>query len=104
MRLPVVLSFIAFVYSFAEQAPVIGVYTQDSSSHPGKTYIWSVGPRYLQAAGAQVVPIFYKSSQAELISILQQVNGVLFPGGNITIDITKNLWSQNADFIFKYAM
>jgi hypothetical protein len=38
------------------------VYTQDSGDFPGKTYIWSVGPRYLEVAGAKVVPIFYKST------------------------------------------
>lgn len=104
MKLLFILSSLILASSLPTQAPIIGIYTQDSSTFQGKTFIRSGGVKYLQTAGAQVVPIFYKSSQEELVDILSQLNGVLFPGGNITIDVDKNLWSRNADFIFKYAI
>ncbi len=33
-------------------------------------------------SGAQVVPIFSYSTQADLLTILPKINGVLFPGGD----------------------
>jgi len=33
-------------------------------------------------AGAQVVPIFSFSSQADVAALLPKLNGVLFPGGD----------------------
>lgn len=78
------------------------MYTQDSKAYPGKTYISTVEIKYLEMAGAKVIPILYKSTQAELTNVLNQINGVLFPGGNTTININ-NSWTQNADFILKYA-
>ena len=50
------------VVSISIDIPAIGVYTQDSHDYPNNTYIWLSGPRYLELAGAQVVPLFYKSS------------------------------------------
>lgn len=54
-------------------------------------------------SGAQVVPIFAFSNTSYLDNILSKVNGVLFTGGGTYINIG-NRWTQNADYIVKYAI
>lgn len=82
------------------QTPIIGIYTQDATNN--LTYIAASYVKYLEMSGAQVVPLFYKSSQAVLNKTLQQINGVLFPGGDQAINI-KNNWTKNAEFILEFA-
>lgn len=53
-------------------------------------------------AGAQVLPLYYHYSQAQLDNILSKINGVFFPGGEMPID-RDNQWTANIDYIFKYA-
>ena len=101
----VLLCLLAASLSLPLQTPVIGIYTQDASDNSSihTTYIASSYVKYLQMGGAQVVPIFYKSSQAELKLLLSQINGVLFPGGGMEFNIN-NTFTKNADFILKYAI
>ena len=54
-------------------------------------------------SGAQVVPLFAFSNTSDLDSMLSKINGVLFTGGGIDIDI-RNKWTQNADRVLKYAI
>lgn len=54
-------------------------------------------------SGAQVVPIYAFSTQAQIAAILPKINGVLFPGGDESIDFTQR-WTQNAQFILEWAM
>ena len=49
-----------------------------------------------------MVPIFYSSSEAELATLLPQINGVLFPGGEMPIDVS-NKWTKNIAFILEWA-
>jgi gamma-glutamyl hydrolase len=37
--------------------------------------------KFLEAAGARVIPILYDEPMASLINKLERVNGILFPGG-----------------------
>lgn len=53
-------------------------------------------------SGAQVVPIYSFSTTAQVLSLLGKINGVLFPGGVMDLNI-KNLWTQNAEAILNYA-
>ena len=60
--------------------------------------------KYIQMSGAQVVPIFaYTKNASYFDNLLPKLNGVLFPGGAVSIDIN-NLWTKNADYILKYAI
>jgi hypothetical protein len=54
-------------------------------------------------SGAQVVPIYAFSTQDEIAAILPKINGVLFPGGDESIDLTQR-WTQNTKFIVEWAM
>ncbi len=85
--------------AFCTQTPIIGIYTQDRSGN--HTYIAASYIKFVEMAGGQVVPIFYKSTEAELKTLLSQINGVLFPGGGMSLDI-KNKFTHNADIILKY--
>lgn len=69
------------------QQPVIGIYTQDAEDitstgnvDPFYTYIASSYVKNLEMAGAQVIPLFYHYSYAQLDNILGKINGVFFPG------------------------
>lgn len=87
-----------------EQTPVIGIYTQDADypGHESQTYISASYIKIIEAAGGQVIPIFYTSSEAELAELLPQINGVLFPGGEMPIDIN-NKWTKNVAYILEWA-
>jgi gamma-glutamyl hydrolase len=74
------------------QTPVIGIYTEyipksivfeDYSMYVISSYV-----KNLEMAGAQVVPIFYNYPIEQLKDILSKVNGVFFPGGEASIDIS----------------
>lgn len=68
IRTLVVGLVIAVALCAQPQTPVIGIYTQDSPYTPGvkDTYIAASYVKYLEMSGAQVVPLFYNSSQAKL--------------------------------------
>ena len=105
MRSVLVLVLLALSQAGIRQTPIIGVYTQDSD-YPGfenQTYIASSYIKILESAGAQVVPVFYTNTEQQLAALLPQLNGMLFPGGEMPIDI-KNTWTSNIAFILNWAM
>lgn len=56
-------------------------------------------------SGAQVVPLYAFSEQADLQIALRKVNGVLFTGGAGEEQIHKdNRWVKNAYFIVQFAI
>ena len=44
------------------QTPIIGIYTQTYNDLPNETYIVASYVKYIEMAGAQVIPIFYHYS------------------------------------------
>ncbi len=94
-----------------KQTPVIGIYTQSGGDEPKdnlqageiQSYIAASYVKYLQMAGAQVVPIFAYKDKSYFDELLPQINGVLFPGGTQEFSMN-NTWTKNADYILKYAM
>jgi len=71
--------------------PIIGVMTQPSSADLikyGRSYIAASYVKYLEMAGAQVVPVFYNSTEAELKQLFGWLNGILLPGGGSSLDNT----------------
>ena len=112
-----VLTALAVKCTLPPQTPVIGIFTlPDSGDEPtldepypnpnaagNYSYIAASYVKFVQMSGAQVVPIFAFSNTSYLDSILSKVNGVLFTGGGTYINIG-NRWTQNADYIVKYAI
>jgi len=70
--------------------PIVGVVTQptDSLSNLGSSYIAASYVKYIEAAGARVVPIFHNSTFEELEHMFQSVNAIFFPGGGADLDDT----------------
>jgi len=66
--------------------PIIGVFTQPSSSTEGNCngkclYLAASYVKYLEAAGARVVPVNYYATNAEIDNLVGSLNGFFFPGG-----------------------
>jgi len=66
--------------------PIIGVFTQPSTSTAGTCggnclYLAASYVKYIEAAGARVVPVNYYANTTELDAIFESVNGFFFPGG-----------------------
>jgi gamma-glutamyl hydrolase len=69
----------------------------------GKYYIAASYVKYIESAGGRVVPILYDSPQSELLTLFNQVNGVLFPGGAADIAVNSPLYNT-AKYIVNLAM
>jgi len=71
--------------------PVIGILTQPSKyTNPQgikQSYIAASYVKFLESAGAQVVPILYDYDEDTLRNIFNKINGVFFPGGDAEIFI-----------------
>ncbi|XP_067888752.1 gamma-glutamyl hydrolase-like [Heterodontus francisci] len=64
------------------QRPIIGVLAQktDDIFQFGNSYIAASYVKFLESAGARVVPISIKLTEAEYKKLFHSINGVLFPG------------------------
>lgn len=67
--------------------PIIGLFTQPSSDSNsdcgGKClYVAASYVKYLESAGARVVPVSYYASNSEIDDLFSKVNGFFFPGGS----------------------
>jgi gamma-glutamyl hydrolase len=98
--LSLLLLFIIAVTALPKQSPIIGIFTQsDSSDEPvnsvnkqvksasNYTYIAASYVKYIQMSGAQVVPIFAYSDKSYFDNLLPKLNGVLFPGNYLLIQV-----------------
>lgn len=67
--------------------PIFGVLTQpmpaDWQLEGSETYIEASHVQFLESAGARVIAIDYRTPNAELKKILNQVNGVYIPGDHL---------------------
>jgi len=107
IKLAFIALLLATIWALPPQNPIIGVYTQDAEDfgqapQPKQTYIAASYIKNLEMAGAQVIPLFYHYSTAQLDAILSKINGVFFPGGEMPID-RNNQWTSNIQYIFDYA-
>ena len=105
MRLPLLLFALAAclttVDAGAETAlntrPIVGVLTQPLNTEVGNstasnlTYIAASYVKFLESAGARVVPVHFDASDSELDATFRSVNGLLFPGGGADLSIGTRL-------------
>jgi gamma-glutamyl hydrolase len=68
----------------------------------GKSYIAASYVKFIEAAGARVVPIFHSASKADLETVFNNVNGVLFPGGGS--DLNGTPLYQAAQYLYTLAI
>nr|XP_004653382.1 gamma-glutamyl hydrolase [Jaculus jaculus] len=73
----------------ATQKPIIGVLMQRCLSKQmktlGKYYIAASYVKYLESAGARVVPIRPDLTHIEYGELFKSINGILFPGGSASL-------------------
>ena len=100
------LLFISF-YLISSKKPVIGMYglvepISDYNKYT-KEAIDGGFVRWMEASGAEIVVIHIWYSHEQIISLLNQINGVLFSAGPRRPLKLDELWEQNAKFVFDYA-
>lgn len=70
--------------------PIIGILSQPADrlfvDRSDSSYILASYVKWIEAAGARVLPVVYDWPQAKLEEVLSQLNGMLFPGGRSLID------------------
>ena len=74
-------------HSFVNDYPIIGIFAQPSNStHPACggncQYIAASYVKYVESAGARVVPVSYNANKSYLDFLFASLNGFLLPGGD----------------------
>ncbi|XP_061412472.1 gamma-glutamyl hydrolase-like [Lethenteron reissneri] len=85
--------------------PIIGILSQavfPASTQFGESYIAASYVKYIESAGARVVPIRNDLSDAELKTLFSYLNGVLFPGG--AVDLKTSGYAKAARLLFDLAL
>ncbi|XP_067341968.1 gamma-glutamyl hydrolase [Channa argus] len=67
--------------------PIIGVLAQEVRSPKPNTaaYIAASYVKFLESAGARVVPVMINQTLEEYESLFNSINGILYPGGGVSI-------------------
>jgi len=77
------------------------------------TYVIASYVKFLETGGARVIPIPYFADQKTLKHLFESVNGILFTGGSIDLDINTplpnrnesfNLYTSAANYLYSLAM
>ncbi|XP_062850102.1 gamma-glutamyl hydrolase [Trichomycterus rosablanca] len=85
-------------------SPIIGILAQEASfPKPGQnSYIAASYVKYLESAGARVVPVMINRTEDEYTNIFKSVNGILFPGGSANLNTSG--YAKAADIFYKLAL
>ncbi|KAK7491912.1 hypothetical protein BaRGS_00016931 [Batillaria attramentaria] len=67
--------------------PIIGIAAQETAPNTtyGDTYIPATYVKYLESAGARVVPVLAGEPESYYNDLFSKINGVLFPGGGVSL-------------------
>lgn len=90
--------------------PVIGIVSQKTTQDytpkvvQSDTYISSSYVKYMELAGAQVVPLLPSYSKKKLHRLMKSINGVIFPGGPAPRYPQDTGYVSTTEFIYKTAM
>lgn len=86
--------------------PILGIVAQSTEGTPvvnlGKAYIDAAYVKYLESSGARVVPIKTGLSDEEVVDTFNSINGVLFPGGDVSV--TDSDYARIGNVIFNQAI
>jgi hypothetical protein len=81
MAAAVVLAVVCACVAFSRATnPVIGILTQEDPIYLAASYV-----KYLESAGARVVPILHTQPINQLTALFGKINGFLIPGGGVDI-------------------
>ncbi|KAJ8010674.1 hypothetical protein DPEC_G00077580 [Dallia pectoralis] len=86
------------------EKPIIGVLAQEVSTPKTQnvSYIAASYVKFLEAAGARVVPVMINQTLEEYKKIFNSINGILYPGGGVSI-ITSG-YANAARIFYKLAI
>ncbi|XP_036387761.1 zgc:171566 [Megalops cyprinoides] len=86
--------------------PIIGVLAQENilgDPHAqGSSYIAASYVKYLESAGARVVPIRINRTNEEYVKLFNSINGLLLPGGDV--DLQKSQYSRLSKIFYDLAI
>lgn len=86
--------------------PVIGVLAQENFPGDrfaqGTSYIAASYVKYIEAAGARVVPIRINRTEEEYAKIFNSINGLLLPGGDVNIETSQ--FTETAKVFYNLAL
>ncbi|KAM9223209.1 gamma-glutamyl hydrolase isoform 2-T4 [Leptosomus discolor] len=88
------------------ERPIVGILSQECHFKKfhrfGSSYIAASYVKFLESAGARVVPIRLNRSDEEYDKIFHSINGVLFPGGGV--DLKTSEYSRVAKIFYHKAL
>ncbi|CAL1596379.1 unnamed protein product [Knipowitschia caucasica] len=75
--------------SSSSQRPVIGILSQEVSRYDptpdAESYIAASYVKFVESAGARVVPVMINQTEEEYKALFYSLNGILLPGGGVSI-------------------
>lgn len=87
--------------SYPNERPIIGILSEEYSQGVNETFIAASYVKFVEAGGARVVNIRLDRQQKAPLGTLDSINGVLFPGGSVSI--TDSEYAKLGKVIFQYA-
>ena len=84
--------------------PVIGIVSQPMSSEPGLSYIAASYIKFIEMAGGRAVPLKFGDATSEIDTLMDGINGVLWPGGGADITEVSSKYYQFASHIWNNAI
>ncbi|MBN3325831.1 GGH hydrolase, partial [Atractosteus spatula] len=76
--------------AFPNYRPIIGIVAQENLPNDphaqGSSYIAASYVKYLEAAGARVVPVRINRTKEEYTELFYSINGLLLPGGDVDLE------------------
>jgi gamma-glutamyl hydrolase len=106
MQFAIILSFLIGLCFSYNLRPIVGILAYPTSSGEtqyGKYYIAASYVKFIESAGGRVVPILYDSPESELLTLFNQINGILFPGGATDIGLNSPLY-KTAQYLLNLAI
>lgn len=91
-----------------DDRPIIGILSQKITEKftpnvtDDSTYIAASYVKWLEGAGAQVIPILSTYSKKKILKLVRSLNGVLFPGGAAPLDDSN--YARAARWVFNEAI
>jgi gamma-glutamyl hydrolase len=64
--------------------PIIGI-VSEKVNNESKSYIAASYVKFIESAGGRVVPVLSNTSQEDLKTLFNSINGILFPGGGVSV-------------------
>ncbi|GIQ86499.1 peptidase C26, gamma-glutamyl hydrolase [Kipferlia bialata] len=106
MRVLLLALLLAGLCLCADVQPVVGILTlSDDDAQPELSSFPASYVKWLEGAGARVIPLYYSMPFEEMHTILDQLDGVLFTGGTQLISFHPiNPFSAAGQYVFNYAM